>query len=107
MVSNNNQNIRGYETLCSTREQHFNGIFFFSDKVKAIEGPTGKTLGAINHANRVTRKLRRRLTRRTLAEAKALKEQGAEAIHVLVYVAELVNYLYTYNNNYKIVNNKK
>lgn len=58
--------------------------------LKPIEGPTGKTLETINHVNRFSRKLQRRLTRRTLAEAKALKDQGAEAIHVLVYVAELV-----------------
>lgn len=38
-----------------------------------------------------TKKLQRRLTRRTIAEAKALKEQGTEAINVLIYIAELVS----------------
>lgn len=40
--------------------------------------------------DRFSRKLQRRLTKRTLAEARALKEHSAEAIHVLAYVAELV-----------------
>lgn len=42
------------------------------------------------HVRLTSRKLQRRLTRRTLEEAKALKDQSAEAIHVLLYVAELV-----------------
>lgn len=46
----------------------------------------------IEHGARFSRKLQRRLTRRTLAEARALKEQGTECIHVLLYVVELVTY---------------
>lgn len=57
---------------------------------RPIDGPAGKALQTIQHVDRFSRKLQRRLTRRTLAEAKALKEQGTEAIHVLIYVAELV-----------------
>lgn len=37
-----------------------------------------------------SRKLKRRLTQRTVAEAKALKKQSKEAIHILVYATELV-----------------
>ncbi|XP_049821209.1 lipid storage droplets surface-binding protein 1 isoform X2 [Aethina tumida] len=40
--------------------------------------------------DRFSRKLKRRLTKRTLAEVKALKEHSAEAVHVLIYVAELI-----------------
>lgn len=58
--------------------------------LKPIEGPAGKALQTFQHVDRFSRKLQRRLTRRTLAEAKALKEHGAEAIHVLIYVVELV-----------------
>lgn len=36
-------------------------------------------------------KLKRRLTIRTIAEAKALKKHSKEAIHVLFYAAELVS----------------
>lgn len=53
-------------------------------------GPSGRAINTIQHADRLGRKLTRRLTRRTLAEVKALKEQSAEAVHVLIYVAELV-----------------
>lgn len=53
-------------------------------------GNAGKALHTGQHMFRFSKKLRRRLTQRTLLEAKALKEQSAEAIHVLVYVAELV-----------------
>nr|XP_022919525.1 lipid storage droplets surface-binding protein 1-like isoform X1 [Onthophagus taurus]XP_022919526.1 lipid storage droplets surface-binding protein 1-like isoform X2 [Onthophagus taurus] len=57
---------------------------------KYPDGPTNKAIQTIVHTARFSRKLRRRLTSRTLAEARALKEQSAEAIHVLAYVAELV-----------------
>ncbi|XP_014206526.1 lipid storage droplets surface-binding protein 1 [Copidosoma floridanum] len=49
-----------------------------------------KAARTIEHGARFSRKLQRRLTRRTLAEARALKEQGTECIHVLLYVVELV-----------------
>lgn len=38
-----------------------------------------------------SRKLKKRLTQRTVAEAKALKKQSKEAIHILVYATELVS----------------
>lgn len=46
---------------------------------------------AIHHGQRFSRKLTRRLTQRTFAEARALKKQSKEAIHVLIYAAELVS----------------
>nr|XP_012140335.1 PREDICTED: lipid storage droplets surface-binding protein 1 isoform X3 [Megachile rotundata] len=49
-----------------------------------------KTTRTIKHGARLSRKLQKRLTRRTLAEARALKEQGTECIHVLLYVVELL-----------------
>ncbi|EZA55190.1 hypothetical protein DMN91_001455 [Ooceraea biroi] len=52
--------------------------------------PVSKTTRAIKHGARFSRKLQKRLTRRTLAEARALKEQGTECIHVLLYVVELI-----------------
>ncbi|EDW43378.1 lipid storage droplets surface-binding protein 1 isoform X2 [Drosophila sechellia] len=45
---------------------------------------------AIHHGQRFSRKLKRRLTQRTIAEARALKKQSKEAIHVLFYAAELI-----------------
>ncbi|XP_052835711.1 lipid storage droplets surface-binding protein 1 isoform X1 [Drosophila gunungcola] len=47
-------------------------------------------LKAIHHGQRFSRKLKRRLTQRTIAEARALKKQSKEAIHVLFYAAELI-----------------
>jgi len=55
--------------------------------------PVSKTTRAIKHGARFSRKLQKRLTRRTLAEARALKEQGTECIHVLLYVIELVRFV--------------
>ncbi|XP_076221975.1 lipid storage droplets surface-binding protein 1 isoform X2 [Nomia melanderi] len=52
--------------------------------------PVSKTTRTIKHGARFSRKLQKRLTRRTLAEARALKEQGTECIHVLLYVVELL-----------------
>lgn len=58
--------------------------------LQPVEGPNKKAIETSQHVYRFSRKLTRRLTRRTMMEAHALKEQSAEAIHVLVYVAELV-----------------
>ncbi|KAL3277996.1 hypothetical protein HHI36_013338 [Cryptolaemus montrouzieri] len=49
-----------------------------------------KAIHTIKHADRVSRKIQRRLTKRTLEHAKIIKEQSTEAIHVLLYVAELI-----------------
>lgn len=54
------------------------------------DGPAGKAVHTIHHVDRLSRKLQRRLTKRTFAEAKALKERSQESIHVLLYVAELL-----------------
>ncbi|XP_966587.1 lipid storage droplets surface-binding protein 1 [Tribolium castaneum] len=59
-------------------------------EIKKNDGPAGRALQTIHHVGRFSGKLQRRLTKRTLAEAKALKEQSAEAINVLIYVAELI-----------------
>ncbi|XP_032669089.1 lipid storage droplets surface-binding protein 1 isoform X2 [Odontomachus brunneus] len=65
-----------------------------TDKVDGNEinpaEPASKTTRTIKHGARFSRKLQKRLTRRTLAEARALKEQGTECIHVLLYVIELL-----------------
>ncbi|XP_014485180.1 PREDICTED: lipid storage droplets surface-binding protein 1 isoform X2 [Dinoponera quadriceps] len=63
-----------------------------ADKVDEISPaePASKTTRTIKHGARFSRKLQKRLTRRTLAEARALKEQGTECIHVLLYVIELL-----------------
>lgn len=45
----------------------------------------------IHRGQRFSKKLKRRLTIRTIAEAKALKQQSQDAIHVLIYAAELVS----------------
>lgn len=45
----------------------------------------------IHRGQRLSKKLKRRLTIRTIAEAKALKKHSREAIHVLFYAAELVS----------------
>ncbi|XP_011497754.1 PREDICTED: lipid storage droplets surface-binding protein 1 [Ceratosolen solmsi marchali] len=60
-----------------------------TDSINADE-TSNKAVGTIEKGARFSRKLQRRLTRRTLAEARALKEQGTECIHVLLYVAELI-----------------
>lgn len=49
-----------------------------------------KAIHTFHKSQRFSRKLKRRLTQRTIAEARALKKQGKEAIHILIYAAELV-----------------
>ncbi|XP_037891657.1 lipid storage droplets surface-binding protein 1 isoform X1 [Glossina fuscipes] len=51
---------------------------------------TRSAMNAIRHSQRFSRKLKRRLTQRTIAEARALKKQSKEAIHILIYAAELI-----------------
>lgn len=64
---------------------------------------------AFQKGKQFSRKLKRRLTQRTVAEAKALKKQSKEAIHILVYATELVS---SYSNilnflfNCYIINSK-
>lgn len=59
-------------------------------QVPADSGKISKATRTIKHGARLSRKLQKRLTRRTLAEARALKQQGTECIHVLLYVVELL-----------------
>lgn len=47
----------------------------------------------LHHGKRFSRKLKRRLTQRTIIEARALKKQSKVAINVLIYALELVNYI--------------
>ncbi|KYN35489.1 Lipid storage droplets surface-binding protein 1 [Trachymyrmex septentrionalis] len=62
-----------------------------ADKDEVSSNKTmSKTIRTIKHGARFSRNLQRRLTRRTLAEARALKQQGTECVHVLIYVVELV-----------------
>lgn len=50
--------------------------------------PTEKT---IRHVNKFSRTLKRRLTMRTMYEARELKKQGVNLIHVLVHMTDLVS----------------
>lgn len=56
-----------------------------------VYGATGTAIHTMKHAKGFSKKLGRRLTQLTIAEVKALKQHSAEAVHVLVYVAELVS----------------
>lgn len=58
--------------------------------------PTEKAYKTIHHVDTFSRKLQRRLTLRTLAEAKALKEHSTEAVHVFKYILDLVTYRESY-----------
>ncbi|VVC42496.1 Hypothetical protein CINCED_3A005291 [Cinara cedri] len=49
-----------------------------------------QTVKTIRHVNHFSRKLQRRLTRRTIAEAKLLKKQGYDTVQCLVYFADLL-----------------
>jgi len=49
-----------------------------------------RAIHTFHKGQRLSRKLKRRLTQRTILEARALKKQSKEAIHVLIYAAELI-----------------
>uniref|UniRef100_A0A023F7G9 Putative lipid storage droplet-1 n=1 Tax=Triatoma infestans TaxID=30076 RepID=A0A023F7G9_TRIIF len=48
-----------------------------------------KTSQTIEHVNRFSRKLQRRLTKRTIAEAKALRRQGVDIVQLLLHLLDL------------------
>ncbi|XP_025412300.1 lipid storage droplets surface-binding protein 1 [Sipha flava] len=52
--------------------------------------PSSQTVKTIRHVNHFSRKLQRRLTRRTIAEAKLLKKQGYDTVQCFVYFADLL-----------------
>ncbi|KAJ6642306.1 Lipid storage droplets surface-binding protein 1 [Pseudolycoriella hygida] len=54
------------------------------------EEASRKAVHTFQKGKQFSKKLKRRLTQRTVAEAKALKKQSKEAIHILVYAAELL-----------------
>lgn len=66
-------------------------VFSFPASQNANENDNeSKAMHTFHKGQRFSRKLKRRLTLRTVAEARALKKQSKEAIHVLIYAAELV-----------------
>ncbi|XP_036324121.1 lipid storage droplets surface-binding protein 1 isoform X1 [Rhagoletis pomonella] len=68
------------------------------DNISGAENEQG-AIKAIHHGRRFSRKLKRRLTQRTLAEARALKKQSREAINILIYAAELVSIITNCKSN--------
>lgn len=63
---------------------------FYVDSNPMMENAS-KPQKALSHVNVFSRKLQRRLTRRTIAEAKALKHQSAETLQALIYLTKLVS----------------
>jgi len=59
------------------------------DKPTGTE-PSSQAVKTIRHVNHFSRKLQRRLTRRTIAEAKLLKKQGYDTVQCFVYFADLL-----------------
>lgn len=56
----------------------------------SVDRPQNQTQKTIRHVNKFSRTLRRRLTQRTIYEAKALKQQGINIIQALVQMTDLV-----------------
>ncbi|XP_031332501.1 lipid storage droplets surface-binding protein 1-like [Photinus pyralis] len=52
--------------------------------------PAEKALHTIYHVDKISRKFQRRLTKRTLLEAKALKEHSTEAVQALLHIIDLI-----------------
>uniref|UniRef100_A0A1B6MKK6 Lipid storage droplets surface-binding protein 1 n=2 Tax=Graphocephala atropunctata TaxID=36148 RepID=A0A1B6MKK6_9HEMI len=60
------------------------------DSPSPAPGSDSNTVKTFQHVKQFRNKLQRRLTRRTIAEAKALKQQGADTIRCLVYLVDLL-----------------
>lgn len=50
----------------------------------------GAVVHAFHHGRRVSKKLKRRLTKRTVKEVNALVKQSKETVHILIYAGELI-----------------
>ncbi|XP_055551578.1 lipid storage droplets surface-binding protein 1 isoform X4 [Wyeomyia smithii] len=61
-----------------------------SSSPEADDSNDSHVIQTIHRGQRISRKLKRRLTFRTRQELSALKKQSTEAVHVVFYVAELV-----------------
>lgn len=74
-------------------------MFLFTVLSAAIseDDNESKAIHTFHKGQRFSRKLKRRLTQRTILEARALKKQSKEAIHILIYVAELVFRINNFN----------
>lgn len=79
-----------YTENCLTTDLVTNLNVLTDSTTSTSEDSESKTTRAILHVNQFSRKLQRRLTRRTIAEAKALKQQGADTLQCLLYLADLV-----------------
>ncbi|KAL5284073.1 PLIN2.2 family protein [Megaselia abdita] len=60
------------------------------EKVSETERTGTPAMKTLSHGKRFSRKLKRRLTQRTLIEARALKKQSKVAMNVLIYALELI-----------------
>lgn len=78
-------------TLKETEKVNFKIIVGTVDEKSDDEG--SKPVHTLHKSQRFSRKLKRRLTQRTFAEARALKKSSKEAVHIVKYAAELVNAL--------------
>uniref|UniRef100_A0A1B6EDA1 Lipid storage droplets surface-binding protein 1 n=1 Tax=Clastoptera arizonana TaxID=38151 RepID=A0A1B6EDA1_9HEMI len=63
---------------------------YLPDTAETPEERDSRTAKTINHMNRFGRKLQRRITRRTIAEAQALKKQSLDTINCIIYLADLL-----------------
>jgi len=61
-----------------------------ADNSTADNEAAGKVIHAISHGRKVSKKLKRRLTMRTMKEVDAFKKQGKEAVNIMIYAAELI-----------------
>lgn len=85
------------EDTTDSNAKHFQHLKYLlkKDSLFAVcDSPNNEDMSKAGHTfqkgKQFSRKLKRRLTQRTVAEAKALKKHSKEAIHILVYATELV-----------------
>lgn len=67
-------------------------LFLCLFKIETDNSEGTGVVHAFHHGKRVSKKLKRRLTKLTISEVNALKKQSKEAVHILIYAAELVRF---------------
>lgn len=60
------------------------------DSIISEDDNESKPIHTFHKGQRFSRKLKRRLTQRTILEARAIQKSSKEAIHILIYAAELI-----------------
>jgi hypothetical protein len=94
VILNANKSLIVNTSICVhlQRSQEKSQLSFIITEMNNFDGSSrnNKALQTFHRVDRFSRKLQRRLTQHTLAELKAIRQYSEDALHFVLYTAELV-----------------